>query len=216
MASRDVILARLRESAPATAPARPPSVADREIFTGDVEGGEALVEQFTLRLTKLKGEVCRVADEAEAATKVFELLESSEDGPWLSQRAPLLDEVFQHDSRFRERVGLDRLGDSSVDLAKYSVGVSVCDCLVSRTGSVVLGSHTAGGRRLSVLPPLHIVVARVDQLVLSLDAALAVLGQSADWSYATIITGPSRTADIEKILVLGAHGPKRLAVVIIG
>ena len=216
MASRDVILARLRRAAPATASGGPPRVVDRDIFTGYVEGADALVEQFTSRLTKLKGEVYPVGDEAEAATKVFELLESAEDGPWLSQRAPLLDDVFAHDSRFRERVGTGRLGDSSPDLAKYAAGVSVCDCLVSRTGSVVLGSHSAGGRRLSVLPPLHIVVARLDQLVSSLDTALEALGQEANWSYATIITGPSRTADIEKILVLGAHGPKRLAVVIIG
>jgi L-lactate dehydrogenase complex protein LldG len=57
----------------------------------------------------------------------------------------------------------------------------------------------------------------MDQLVISLDEAMAGYQQRSEFdrsSYATIITGPSRTSDIEKILVLGAHGPKRLAVIV--
>jgi L-lactate dehydrogenase complex protein LldG len=99
------------------------------------------------------------------------------------------------------------------------VGITAVDFLVARTGSLVLSSATAGGRRLSVLPPFHVAVATTDQLVLSLDEAMRIYqqrGEAIRSSYATIITGPSRTSDIEKILVLGAHGPKRLAVMVVG
>ena len=96
-------------------------------------------------------------------------------------------------------------------------GVSECDALVAQTGSVVLTSRSAGGRALSVLPPHHIVIARRDQLVPDLPAAMELLraryGES--WpSMTAFITGPSRTGDIERILVLGAHGPKRLTVLL--
>jgi L-lactate dehydrogenase complex protein LldG len=104
----------------------------------------------------------------------------------------------------------------STEMASFDVGITAADCLVARTGSVVLRCTSTGGRRLSVLPAHHIVLARKEQLVASLEDALPSIQKDTDWSFATLITGPSRTADIEKILVLGAHGPKRLTVILIG
>jgi L-lactate dehydrogenase complex protein LldG len=95
------------------------------------------------------------------------------------------------------------------------VGITECDSLVAQTGSVLVTSRSAGGRVLSVLPPHHIVLARHDQLVPDLTAALAGARETYrnGWpSMMSFITGPSRTADIERILVLGAHGPKRLTI----
>jgi L-lactate dehydrogenase complex protein LldG len=66
-----------------------------------------------------------------------------------------------------------------------------------------------------VLPPVHLVIAQRDQLLPDLATALVFIRRRYDgqWpSTLSIITGPSRTGDIEKVLVLGAHGPKRLAV----
>ena len=68
---------------------------------------------------------------------------------------------------------------------------------------------------MSVLPPAHLVLARRDQIVPDLASAMTLLRQRYDghWPSAlSVITGPSRTADIEKILVFGAHGPKRLLI----
>ncbi len=93
------------------------------------------------------------------------------------------------------------------------IGVTGCDCLVARTGSIVVSTRAAGGRALSVWPPVHLVVAKHGQLVPDLAAAMSLLRQRYDkhWpSQISVITGPSRTSDIEKVLVLGAHGPKRL------
>jgi L-lactate dehydrogenase complex protein LldG len=95
------------------------------------------------------------------------------------------------------------------------LGVTGCDCLVAQTGSLFVNAREHGGRALSVLPPVHLVIATRDQIVPDLTAAFALLRQRyhGRWpSNLALITGPSRTADIEKILVMGAHGPKRLAV----
>jgi L-lactate dehydrogenase complex protein LldG len=100
-------------------------------------------------------------------------------------------------------------------LEACDVGITECDALIAQTGSVMLSSRRAGGRALSILPPHHVVLARRDQLVPDLPAAFELL--KAEYrdnlpSMISFITGPSRTGDIERRLVLGAHGPKRLTV----
>jgi L-lactate dehydrogenase complex protein LldG len=131
-----------------------------------------------------------------------------------------LDRVFAADSLLAENVQIvDRQKISSPDVADFTVSITAVDFLVARTGSIVSSTTTAGGRRLSVLPPFHIAIATAAQLVVSLDEALKIYherGEANRASYAAIITGPNRTSDIEKILVLGAHGPKRLAVIVAG
>jgi L-lactate dehydrogenase complex protein LldG len=102
------------------------------------------------------------------------------------------------------------------ELEQCDVGIGECDALVAQTGSIVVNSRSSGGRALSCLPPHHVVLARRDQLVRDLFAAFALVKQKfADTapSMISVITGPSRTGDIERILVLGAHGPKKLTVI---
>jgi L-lactate dehydrogenase complex protein LldG len=95
------------------------------------------------------------------------------------------------------------------------VGLTGCDALVARTGSVILSSKYNLSRTLSIFPPVHVVVAYRDSLVYDLKNYFATLN-NADIqslpSMISIISGPSRTADIEKTLVLGAHGPKEIHV----
>ncbi len=101
-------------------------------------------------------------------------------------------------------------------LERCDAGISECDALVAQTGSVVVSSRGGGGRALSVLPPHHVVLARQEQLVGGLPEAFALLERryGADYpSMISFITGPSRTGDIERILVLGAHGPRHLTVI---
>jgi len=99
------------------------------------------------------------------------------------------------------------------EMEACDAGITACDALVAQTGSVLVTSRSAGGRALSVLPPHHVVLARREQLVADLPAAFALLQKkyASDFpSMISFITGPSRTGDIERILVLGAHGPKKL------
>jgi L-lactate dehydrogenase complex protein LldG len=104
-------------------------------------------------------------------------------------------------------------GYSATELERCDAGITACDCLVAQTGTIVLTAKSAGGRALSVLPPHHVVIASEAQIVPDLLAAFELLQSrhGPDYpSFMTLITGPSRTGDIERILVLGAHGPKRL------
>lgn len=103
-------------------------------------------------------------------------------------------------------------------LENCDAGITTCEALIAQTGSVLVTCRGNGGRALSVLPPHHVVIATVDQLLPDLADGYRVLrdryGDTLP-SQITFITGPSRTGDIERILVLGAHGPKQLTVVLI-
>lgn len=107
---------------------------------------------------------------------------------------------------------------SDKDFDQAEVGITLCEALIARNGSVMVSNQHAAGRRLSIFPHHHIVVARTSQLVLDLKDAFQTLKNKYGNhipSMISTITGPSRTADIEKTLVLGAHGPKELFVFLI-
>ena len=104
------------------------------------------------------------------------------------------------------------------ELEACDVGISECDALVAQTGSVLVTNRSAGGRALSVLPPHHVVLARREQMLRDLPAAFQFLRTKYGANYPSMmsfITGPSRTGDIERILVLGAHGPRKLTIVLV-
>ncbi|WKK58842.1 LUD domain-containing protein [Sphingobacterium sp. BN32] len=99
------------------------------------------------------------------------------------------------------------------DFDDIEVGVTACEALIARNGSILISNADASGRRLSVYPPVHIVIAKTSQLVMDIKHGMALMREKYGNdlpSMITTITGPSRTADIEKMLVLGAHGPKEL------
>ena len=98
------------------------------------------------------------------------------------------------------------------------VGITRCDYLIARFGSVMVSSALSSGRRLFIYPEIHIVIAKASQVVAELKDALKGMKQKYAGKFPsqiTVITGPSRTADIEKTLVMGAHGPKELYVFMI-
>jgi L-lactate dehydrogenase complex protein LldG len=119
-------------------------------------------------------------------------------------------------------LGLPRIqtdgGYAVNDLESCDAGLTECEALVAQTGSVLVSAPSAGGRALSVLPPHHIVLARRSQVVPDLSAALQRVQEKFKGkfpSFLSFISGPSRTGDIERILVLGAHGPKKLTILLL-
>jgi len=220
--SRDRILTRLRKTV-AQADALP-AIADHQVFRYSLRDRSQAVASFASKLDSLKGEFHHVASPAPAAAKLKELLQSTTDGEqartprFIRQSSELIDTVINEDVWLTEHVIRLEGEYSNQEFAQFEVGITSVDFLIARTGSILLSSASAGGRRLSVLPAFHIAIATSEQVVSSLDEALRRFedsGRDHLTSYATLITGPSRTADIEKILVLGAHGPKRLAVILI-
>lgn len=97
-------------------------------------------------------------------------------------------------------------------------GLTSCEFLIARTGSILISSANPSGRQMYAFPPIHFVVAESKQLVNYPEDAYKAIQKKYNHqlpSAITTITGPSRTADIEKTLVLGAHGPKELIVLLI-
>ncbi|MGN6396638.1 MAG: LutC/YkgG family protein [Mucilaginibacter sp.] len=101
------------------------------------------------------------------------------------------------------------------DFEEAEVGFTLCEALIARNGSILLSNGNMAGRRLSIYPPVHIVLAYTSQLVVDIKDGLKLIKNKYEGNIPSMIsnvTGPSRTADIEKTLVLGAHGPKELFV----
>ncbi len=168
-----------------------------ELFARNAEGLRA---EFHLleNIEALPDALCALRDECgwqRIATHVGELTEVVP-----SLELPVLQTAF----------GYDRNALEACD-----AGITQCDALIAQTGSVLLTSRSAGGRALSILTPHHVVLARREQILPDLPAAFELLrakyGDDLP-SLMSFVTGPSRTGDIERILVLGAHGPKRLTI----
>lgn len=104
------------------------------------------------------------------------------------------------------------------DLPEADVSITTCETLIARTGSILMSSAQDSGRTVSVYAPVHICIAYTSQLVYDIRDALEMI--SAKYkdripSFITLATGPSRTADIEKTLVVGVHGPKDVYVFLV-
>ncbi|HET6765892.1 MAG TPA: LUD domain-containing protein, partial [Chitinophagaceae bacterium] len=122
--------------------------------------------------------------------------------------------VYCVEDKIRELVGTsleERLTDNV--LANCDVSVTGCEILVARTGSIVMSAAQTSGRTTSVYAPIHICIAFTSQLVYEMKDALTAIKEKYNDklpSLITFATGPSRTADIEKTLVVGVHGPKEV------
>lgn len=106
--------------------------------------------------------------------------------------------------------------NSREDFKECEMGITTCEFLIARLGSIMVSSKQPCGRKGFIFPSIHIVVAWRNQLVFDLKNALSGLKTKYSErnipSMVSVITGPSRTADIEKTLVMGAHGPEELIV----
>lgn len=108
-------------------------------------------------------------------------------------------------------------GDLRRHAASAGVGLSSFDLAVAETGSLVQDATRIDQRLVSTLPPVHIAVLYTSSLAPSLRAALARFAADlpALPSYVSFITGPSRTADIERVLTIGVHGPGELYIIFV-
>jgi L-lactate dehydrogenase complex protein LldG len=225
VSARDAILARVREALqakgshenPATDSGLDDSIAaSRRVLPAVPPDLEGQVQLFGELSANLRTEFLRCTDESSARAQMVALAEREK---WES----IAFAGNQQIESLLVDIGIPKAnvnaGISTLELEKVSVGVTGCDALIAQTGGVLLSARSSGGRALSVLPPHHVVIATNSQLVPDLPAAFELLERkyTPDFpSFITFITGPSRTGDIERILVLGAHGPRKLTVMLIG
>ncbi|MCX7827142.1 MAG: lactate utilization protein [Verrucomicrobiae bacterium] len=103
------------------------------------------------------------------------------------------------------------------DPREADVSLTGCDALVAETGSIAVLSGPVESRVSTLVPPVHVVIAAEDQLVADMEGAFEKFAERlrpGDAAASLVfITGPSRTADIEKTLVTGVHGPQKLVFV---
>lgn len=176
-----------------------------------------MFETFRTRAQAVSAEVHRVAGSAAALDLVTRLLREAgvadaprqgavwADGPILAaaDRAALA----------RQVPGLSfSVTRESAEAAR--VGVTEMDYAVANTGTLAQASDAVEQRLASTLPTVHVALVRGDRLVPDLAALFRELGPSRS-RFVTLVTGPSRTADIERVLTIGVHGPERLVVVVV-
>jgi L-lactate dehydrogenase complex protein LldG len=206
--SREAILARIREGLRTPAPP-----LEERTFAGPIfEPVENPLERFQQECKANLMECQLTADAAASARVLAQVLQSLPAG-----------EVFvQDDAVLRGMLAASGMGrqvrwSSQGGPAENSQAtVTLAEMLIAQTGSIFVTAQ-CGGRGASVVAPCHIVYATTKQLVPDLVTALRAAtaqGRLDKNSFACIISGSSRTADIEKILVQGAHGPMRLVVIL--
>jgi L-lactate dehydrogenase complex protein LldG len=173
---------------------------------------EARIASMTARLEALSGRVVRVKTVQAAGAWVAEALANR---TAIASNAPFL-----------EACGVTRIpgiqsGVTDRDklrqhCATVDVGISSADYALADTGTLVMLSSQNEARMISLLPPAHIAVLPVTRILTGLDELLSVVPNAASvTSSMVLITGPSRTADIEQILVRGVHGPGQLTAVLV-
>jgi len=169
----------------------------------------SLEEKFAQEFTKLGGKFVYCAEGHEMIQQLQALADTMK---WTSIRTRdrfLLNLFKEHH--------IDLVSDAG-DLRDLEVGLSLCECLIARTGSTILSSAQDSGRALPVYSPIHITIAFSNQLVWDIGQGIDLLKEKYQGqlpSLLSLTTGPSRTADIEKTLVVGVHGPKEVYVFLV-
>jgi len=216
MTSRDTILQSVRSEVSKGPQITPPPVP--EVWPRENPSPAVMAERFCKELIEVHGEVIRCATMQEARRQLAELVRQAE---WTS--LGVMDRPLVRDAIADLPPGLASPAAPNSQpkrMAELSASVIEADVLLADTGSSMIACATSEDRLLCYLPPACVVIARVDQLFEHLPAAWPKIAprvaDPAQRGEFVIITGPSRTADIEKILILGVHGPKRYVVILIG
>ncbi|HUT13869.1 MAG TPA: lactate utilization protein [Thermoguttaceae bacterium] len=215
MNSRDTILQRIRKELADVPPVQQPPVP--EVWPRTNASIGQLVERFADELQAVQGEIVRCRSMDEARRKLAELMDHSQWKTIGSVDRPVCRELAAEWEPQRVAWAEDDWEPSR--LADLPAGMVAADRLLADTGTCLVTCEKPQERLMCYLPPVCIVVARTEQLAEHMPAAWdEIARRTAEPDRRgefVLITGPSRTADIEKILILGVHGPKRLVVFLI-
>ncbi len=171
-------------------------------------------ELFQARAQAVSAEVRRFAQSAQALDFLLDLLRqegvANQPGSFaLWAPGPWRDSLDQ--AQLEAQVpGLKFQVDRQL-AAQAKVGISQMQWGLANTGSLAQDASAIADRLVSTLPWLHVAILPSAAILPDLPALLARADPAA-WSYLSIITGPSRTADIERVLTIGVHGPERLLI----
>lgn len=151
---------------------------------------------FAEEFVKLQGKFAFCADENDMLQQVKQLITAKE---WTK--------IYCSEDKWNPAFS------NTISLSTCDVSITGCELLVARTGTIVMSAAQQSGRTVSVYAPVHICIAYTSQVVYDIKDALQLLKEKYNNNIPSLITfasGPSRTADIEKTLVTGVHGPKEV------
>jgi L-lactate dehydrogenase complex protein LldG len=204
--SKENILKKIRKALSHSTPLPfPQSEGNQSVFAPLQQEPEV---EFAEQFTQLQGKFIYCINQQELAFQLSSLIKKQ---GW--------ERVFCLEDKLIAAAA-SQLSDRLVktDLANCDVSITGCESLVARTGSIVMSSAQASGRNTSVYAPIHICIAYTNQLVYDIKDALQAAKDKYGANFPSLLTfatGPSRTADIEKTLVVGVHGPKEVYVFLI-
>ena len=211
MTSREQILAEIRTSLGRSS-GEPPAPLDPPLLRGARTDRGLYVQTFVQRFEKLAGKVIVVPDVASVVSQVSALLNGkrvvASNAPFLAMCG--ITALAQVKSGFSDR---DALREAC---AAADIGITSADYALAETGTLVMLSSKQEARLVSLLPPVHVALIPRSRILANLDELLTRIPKPAEQtSSMVLITGPSRTADIEQILVRGVHGPGEIYAVIV-
>jgi L-lactate dehydrogenase complex protein LldG len=164
--------------------------------------------EFAENFTGLLGKFSFCIDEKELAAQLQRLSNTKK-----------LTSIYCNEKEIRQQLSTAGFNNfSASDIASCHASITGCELLVARTGSLLMSSAQTSGRTVSVYAPIHICIAYTSQLVYDIKEGLLLLKEKYSGkipSLITMATGPSRTADIEKTLVVGVHGPAEVYVFLV-
>lgn len=206
MTDRDQILTALRQQVRAVD--HPPAWQSRRQF-------DDLAERFTASLTAGHGEVHRASSLDEALEILGQVLAGLGAKQVAANAEPPLDGVdlagrWPH---IEWRVAGQGDDDLRAFCAAADAGISGADAALAETGTIVISSGPGKSRLVPLLPPVHIALAAAPSLTADLFTWTAARSGAMP-ANVTLISGPSKTADIEQTMAIGVHGPKRLIVIL--
>jgi L-lactate dehydrogenase complex protein LldG len=205
VSSRAAILQNIRTALGRTA-GQPPTPLPAPALRIPLSGRDAFTSLFVQKFEKLNGKAFVVLDPAEVLPALAAILEGKS--------------VVTSNAPFLETCGITR-GPTDRDALRQAcatadIGITSVDYALAETGTFVMLSSPKEARMISLLPPAHIAIIPRTRMLANLDELLGVLPLPAEQtSSMVLITGPSRTADIEQILVRGVHGPGEVYAMIV-
>jgi L-lactate dehydrogenase complex protein LldG len=201
----DALEGELHHEAPSAAPVAPAAI------TGD------LVDLFKESLEAVDGHCIIAQNESEVVSALTEIIRELQSTRLRGRRIAISDDPEVE--RLINLTDLDvealSVTPSAAEVFSFDVGVSRVQAGIAETGTLLLDSSKERHRLVSLVPPVHIAILNANQIVGTLGEALALLKQNQPLTpIATLVTGPSRTADIELTLAIGVHGPQELYVIL--
>jgi L-lactate dehydrogenase complex protein LldG len=182
------------------------------------------IATFVTEFEKVGGKVMMAGSRSEVADYLAKIIKLHKITKVAFSDAPVLKELRLEEDlgdRFGKPVKLLRIDRSQGKedlvplLGDVDLGITSCQFAISDTGTLVLEGEKERNRLLSLLPPVHIVVLYPDQVLGSLTEVLRSMDSKKLDQAVTLVTGPSRTADIELTLTKGVHGPREIHAVVI-